>query len=54
MLLRGESLLPMQAAGAALATGGVILTGVVFDEGGRSGGRGSWADGRRFKGSSSP
>jgi DME family drug/metabolite transporter len=30
VLLRGETLLPLQAAGAALATVGVILTGVVF------------------------
>jgi drug/metabolite transporter (DMT)-like permease len=31
VLLRGETLLPLQAAGAVLATAGVILTGVVFD-----------------------
>jgi len=30
VLLRGETLLPLQAAGAVLATVGVILTGVVF------------------------
>lgn len=30
VLLRGETLLPLQAAGAVLATAGVILTGVVF------------------------
>lgn len=30
VLLRGETLLPAQAAGAALATAGVVLTGVVF------------------------
>lgn len=31
--LRGESLTPVQAAGAAIATIGVILTGVAFDGG---------------------
>jgi drug/metabolite transporter (DMT)-like permease len=30
VLFRGETLLPLQAAGAVLATAGVILTGVVF------------------------
>jgi drug/metabolite transporter (DMT)-like permease len=30
VMLRGETLLPLQAAGAVLATAGVILTGVVF------------------------
>ena len=31
VVLRGETLLPLQAAGAALATVGVMLTGIVFD-----------------------
>ena len=31
VLLRGETLEPLQAAGAVLATAGVILAGVVFD-----------------------
>lgn len=31
VLIRGESLLPMQAAGALLATCGVVLAGIVFD-----------------------
>ena len=33
VLIRGESLTPTQAAGAAIATIGVILTGVAFDGG---------------------
>src|SRR6187431_2558012 len=33
VLLRGESLTPLQGFGAALATAGVVLTGVVFDGG---------------------
>src|SRR5688572_1786385 len=33
VLLRGESLTPLQALGAAIATGGVILTGVAFGGG---------------------
>jgi drug/metabolite transporter (DMT)-like permease len=35
VLLRGETLTPLQAVGAALATLGVILTGLVFDGGWR-------------------
>ncbi len=35
VVLRGESLAPLQAIGAALATGGVILTGLVSDRGWR-------------------
>ena len=35
VLLRGETLTPLQAIGAALATLGVILTGLVFDGGWR-------------------
>ena len=33
VLIRGESLTSLQALGAALATAGVVLTGVVFDGG---------------------
>jgi drug/metabolite transporter (DMT)-like permease len=33
VLLRGESLTPLQALGATVATAGVILTGVAFDGG---------------------
>ena len=33
VILRGESLTPLQGFGAALATAGVVLTGVVFDGG---------------------
>lgn len=33
VLLRGETLLPVQAVGAAIATAGVVLAGLVFDEG---------------------
>ena len=33
VLLRGESLTPLQALGATIATGGVILTGVAFGGG---------------------
>ena len=33
VLLRGETLTPLQAAGAALATGGVVLTGLVSEGG---------------------
>jgi drug/metabolite transporter (DMT)-like permease len=36
VLLRGETLTPLQAAGAALATGGVVLTGLAFDRGWRN------------------
>lgn len=36
VLLRGESLTPLQAAGAAVATVGVVMTGVAFDRGWRS------------------
>lgn len=39
VLLRGESLLPVQAAGAVLATVGVVLAGVVFDRGSLRGAR---------------
>jgi drug/metabolite transporter (DMT)-like permease len=39
VLLRGESLLPAQAAGAVLATVGVVLAGVVFDGGSVRGAR---------------
>jgi drug/metabolite transporter (DMT)-like permease len=35
VLLRGETLAPLQAIGAAVATGGVILTGLVSDRGWR-------------------
>jgi drug/metabolite transporter (DMT)-like permease len=35
VLLRGETLTPLQGLGAALATIGVILTGIVFDGGWR-------------------
>jgi drug/metabolite transporter (DMT)-like permease len=35
VLLRGESLTPLQAIGAAVATLGVVLTGVVFEGGWR-------------------
>ena len=35
VLVRGESLAPLQAVGALLATLGVVLTGVVFDGGWR-------------------
>jgi len=35
VLVRGETLNPIQALGAALATGGVVLTGLVFDGGWR-------------------
>ena len=35
VLLRGESLSPLQGFGAALATAGVVLTGIVFDGGWR-------------------
>lgn len=35
VLLRGETLTPLQGVGAALATIGVILTGIVFDGGWR-------------------
>ncbi|HEY8439388.1 MAG TPA: DMT family transporter [Candidatus Limnocylindrales bacterium] len=35
VLLRGESLAPLQAVGAALATAGVVLTGLVSDRGWR-------------------
>lgn len=35
VILRGETLLPLQAVGAAVATLGVIFTGVVFDGGWR-------------------
>ena len=35
VLIRGESLTTLQAFGAALATAGVVLTGVVFDGGWR-------------------
>src|SRR5439155_255431 len=35
VLLRGETLAPLQAMGAALATGGVVLTGLVSDRGWR-------------------
>jgi drug/metabolite transporter (DMT)-like permease len=35
VLLRGESLAPLQAVGAVIATLGVVLTGVVFDGGWR-------------------
>ncbi|HEV7809493.1 MAG TPA: EamA family transporter [Candidatus Limnocylindrales bacterium] len=33
VLLRGETLTPLQAAGAALATGGVVLTGLISEGG---------------------
>ena len=33
VLFRGESLTPLQALGATVATVGVILTGVAFDGG---------------------
>ena len=36
VLLRGETLTPLQALGAVLVTGGVILTGLVADGGWRS------------------
>jgi drug/metabolite transporter (DMT)-like permease len=36
VLLRGETLTPLQAVGAALVTGGVVLTGLVADGGWRS------------------
>jgi drug/metabolite transporter (DMT)-like permease len=36
VILRGETLTPLQALGAAVATIGVILTGVAFDGGWRS------------------
>lgn len=36
VLLRGETLTPLQALGAALVTGGVVLTGLVADGGWRS------------------
>jgi len=36
VVLRGESLTTLQAAGAAIATAGVILTGVAFDGGFRA------------------
>jgi drug/metabolite transporter (DMT)-like permease len=36
VLIRGETLTPLQALGAALATGGVILTGLISDGGWRS------------------
>ena len=39
VLLRGETLLPAQATGAAIATAGVILAGLVFDEGSWRGAR---------------
>ena len=35
VVLRGETLAPLQAIGAALATGGVVLTGLVSDRGWR-------------------
>jgi uncharacterized membrane protein len=35
VLLRGESLSPLQGFGAGLATAGVVLTGIVFDGGWR-------------------
>jgi drug/metabolite transporter (DMT)-like permease len=35
VLIRGESLTPLQGFGAALATAGVVLTGIVFDGGWR-------------------
>ncbi len=39
VLLRGETLLPVQALGAVLATAGVVLAGVVFDGGSLRGAR---------------
>jgi drug/metabolite transporter (DMT)-like permease len=39
VVFRGESLLPPQAAGAAVATAGVVLAGLVFDEGSLRGAR---------------
>jgi len=33
VIIRGETLTPLQAAGAAIATIGVVLTGLAFDEG---------------------
>jgi drug/metabolite transporter (DMT)-like permease len=36
VLFRGESLTPLQAAGATIATAGVLLTGLAFDGGLRS------------------
>jgi drug/metabolite transporter (DMT)-like permease len=33
VVIRGESLTPLQAAGAAVATLGVVLTGLAFDQG---------------------
>ena len=36
VVLRGETLTPLQAVGAALVTGGVVLTGLVADGGWRS------------------
>jgi drug/metabolite transporter (DMT)-like permease len=36
VLLRGETLTPLQALGAALATAGVVLTGIAFDGGWRA------------------
>jgi drug/metabolite transporter (DMT)-like permease len=35
VLIRGETLTPVQAAGAAVGTAGVILTGLIFDGGWR-------------------
>jgi drug/metabolite transporter (DMT)-like permease len=39
VLLRGETLLPAQAAGAVIATAGVVLAGLVFGEGSWRGAR---------------
>lgn len=36
VLFRGEALTPLQAVGAALATAGVVLTGIAFDGGWRA------------------
>jgi drug/metabolite transporter (DMT)-like permease len=36
VLFRGETLTPLQAIGAALATAGVVLTGIAFDGGWRA------------------